>query len=566
MKRIKQLSTALLAMLVLASSSVISHAQTTNWMVYNFNTNQVAENGGFAFGGAYQGWGNWFGGVFNSANWDSTVDASNNVSSGSMKVQITPNGGDQYVLFDGFFTYSADMYNIFTNLSFDIRYDASSAIRTNATLNDGSTGIGSQDFGDMRVGAWDNWNQDWYYYFAIPATNGLGQPNTNWTHISIPINQSTVLNQYPNLATITDVLIGMDAGNYGNSVLHGSQTYWIDNVQFIGPAGGIVHAPPTMGVEKSKPALRNFIGSASIFARSQLASTTGGESWVGAGTTYPVTYSFTLLDFPNVNQVQAHIEVIPGSPYTGNPGADYNNNNSFWLQILSDGAGGYTANISWKTNSPGHNPPDSPNGHTELAIAATNSPAGTWTLTFNSATTGTLSGPGTNNVHFTINDPNVAADFGNPAIVIFGNQPNGVAAGEGLPSDYSHISVTGVAGGNINDDFTTAATFDPVWTLGNSDTTNTTVLVTTNTPYWINWSIPDNSFGLAVSPDLVSGPWHLPEYYNGYFDLPFISAQGPKRWALIPNDCLPTVDAQPQSGQALSPNAFFRLSSPAPSN
>jgi hypothetical protein len=39
----------------------------------------------------------------------------------------------------------------------------------------------------MRVGSSKNYDQDWFYYFAIPATNGLGQPNTNWVHVSIPL-------------------------------------------------------------------------------------------------------------------------------------------------------------------------------------------------------------------------------------------------------------------------------------------------------------------------------------------------------------------------------------------
>jgi hypothetical protein len=317
--------------------------------------------------------------------------------------------------------------------------------------------------------------------------------------------------------------------------------------------------------------LRAFIGSASIYARSQLASVNASESWIGAGTTYPVTYSFTLLDFPNVSQVQAHLELIPGPAYTGNAGADYGKTNCLWLQILSDGAGGYTANVSWKTNAVNKNPPDSPNGHTELSIARTNSPAGTWTLTFNNATSGTLSGPGASLLPFTINDPNVVANWQNPCVLVIGNQPNGVSAGEGLPSDYSAISVTGVAGGNIVDDFTTATSLDPAWTLLNSDNANTVVLVTTNTPYWVTWTLPDAGFenGLGVATNLTTAPWMLPEYYNNYNDgiyIPGTAQQGTLKWTLIPSSCLPTVDGQMQSGQPLSPNAFFRLSNPPPPN
>jgi len=282
------------------------------------------------------------------------------------------------------------------------------------------------------------------------------------------------------------------------------------------------------------------------------------ESWVDQS--FPVTYAFKLLDFPNVNQVQAHLEVIPGPAYTGNSGADYGNTNCLWLQILSDGNGGYTANVSWKTNNVNNNP-----NHTEFSIASTNSPAGTWTLTFNSNTTGTISGPGFSATAFTIHDANVVNDFGNPATLVVGNQPNGVASGEGLPSDYASVTVTGTQG-PISDDFTTASTLDPVWTTANADNPASVILVAGGNPLWLSWNNPYNGYGLGVSTNVDSGPWMLPQYYNGYYTLPTLINNGKLTWALVPTNCLPTVDGYPQYGQALSPNAFFRLSNPPPPN
>jgi hypothetical protein len=491
-------------------------------------------------------------------------------------------GYSQYVEYDGFFTLNMDMYNVFTNLSFDIKYDGSSCTRTNAD--------GTVDFGALRVGAWDSWGQDWFYYFAVSATNGLGHPNTNWTHISVPINQADTFAIWPALVNISDVMIGMDEGGGGNVAnglnyggyplslaggepvnqtnMNGTQIYWIDNVQFIGPAGGIVHPPPVMSVEVARPALRNFVGSASIYARSQLTSLDQNQSWVGGGTTYPVKYSFTLLSSPNVNQCQTHIELVPvnqAAPkgVTGHTGLDYDSSNCLWLQILSDGAGGYTADVAWKTNAPGNNP-----NNTELSLASSHSPVGTWTLTFNSATTGSLTAPGVSATNFTIHDAQVAADFGNPCVVVFGNQPNGVTAAEGIPEDYASISVTGVAGLHENENFTTEPSISGAWDLSNCDNTNTLALVTTNTPYWVKWTLPDVGFGLAVSPNVNSGPWYLPEFYNGYYDVPVPAAQGKLRWYLVPSDCLPLpiVGGIPQVSQPHYPNAFFRLSNPAPQN
>jgi hypothetical protein len=561
----KKTYSALLAVLLLALFGASSQAQTTNFVIYNFNTNQVAQQPGFPFGGAYQGWGNWFGPAFVSDAWDPTMDSSNNPLSGALEVNTkwlpATNGNYyQYVEFDGFSSDNLDMFNTFTNISFDIKYAASSCTRTNAD--------GSVDFGNMRFGAFDAFNQDWIQYFAIPATNGLGQPNTNWTHISVSINTNTFAT-YPNLTTISGLLFGMDGGYpaLGNTNLSGTQTYWIDNIEAIGPLGGIVHPPPIMGLQKAIPALRVFLGSASIYARSQLTTVAANQAWVGG--TFPKTYSFTLSDFPNVNQVQAQLEFIPGAAYTGNAGADYGNATTAWLQILSDGAGGYTADIAWKTNAANHNPNDGTYGHTELSIVRTNSPAGTWTLTFNSNTSGTLSAPGTNNATFAINDANVATDFGNPCTLVVGNMPNGIQQAEGLPSDYTQISVTGTAGGPINDNFTTAQTIDPVWTLANSDNTNTTQLVTTNTPYWVTWTSPAQNFGLGISPDLTNDlDWHLPAYYNGFAgDPPAVTLNGTKYWVLIPNQDLPSypaIDGNPSP--STNGVTFFRVSNPPPSN
>src|ERR1035438_5301807 len=140
MKKMKKYASGILAALALTVSSVSSQAQTTNLMVYNFNNDTLVYNGGGS-------WGNWFGGIYQGAFWDSTQDSSNNPSSGAMMVNLLCTGGDQYVLWDGENPgYTADITTTFTNLSFDIRFDGSSAIRTNTSAagNNGSPGIRSE--------------------------------------------------------------------------------------------------------------------------------------------------------------------------------------------------------------------------------------------------------------------------------------------------------------------------------------------------------------------------------------------------------------------------------------
>src|SRR5689334_20578588 len=128
-----KLAAGLLVAIALASASSLQ-AQITNRTLYNFDTDTVSTSPYLTTGG----WGNWFGGVFQSVTWDGSNDASNNPASGALQLNLNFPGGDQYVLRDengagGTPNYGPLDLNTWTNLSFDIRYDASSAIRTNTS-------------------------------------------------------------------------------------------------------------------------------------------------------------------------------------------------------------------------------------------------------------------------------------------------------------------------------------------------------------------------------------------------------------------------------------------------
>ena len=182
-------TTRLLAAVALTALCGTAEAQLTNRMLYNFDTDQVSTS-------PYNSsWGNWFGGVFQGVVWDSTTDASNNPNSGSMELTLNFTGGNQYVLWDGGGPNYAPLdLGTWTNISFDIRYAANSAIRTNTAAAgvNGSQGPGSLDFGFMRYGSrGPSFSQDWIYYFTVPATNGAGAINTAWTHVSVDLRTVT---------------------------------------------------------------------------------------------------------------------------------------------------------------------------------------------------------------------------------------------------------------------------------------------------------------------------------------------------------------------------------------
>jgi hypothetical protein len=500
-------------------------------------------------------WWNWFGGAFQSLSWDSSVDASNNPDSGSMEISLNfSSANSQFVVWDQGAVNNYYALNIsaetYTNFQCDVRFAPGSA-------SDSGT-FGSPIFGHLRFGdRTSSYGQDWFGAVDIAATN------TNWVHVSVNLNYVTDTN----LLDIQGFIIGLDESYY-NLNLNGPSTLWVDNVKFVGPTAVVAPPPPVLGVQKAVPALRIFAGStANTYDREELATVDNNQSWIGG--TYPVSYSFTLLDYPS-DIDQTHIFLVPvntsgqanmGNAGTANEYIEYQASNTLWM-VINPVAAGVVASVQWKTNLPNANP-------NITAVSVTNSTAiGKWTLTFSNATSGALTAPGAAPVPFTIADPNVTTDFADPLVTYFGLQPNSTA-GEGQYEDWASISVSGVAGTDENDDFTTDSSFNSngIW-ANNSAQASSLQLVTSSTPYWVNWTLPANGFGLGTAESVLGNtntvdPWMLPEYYNSYNDgpnLPGAATQGSKTWVLIPATCLPTVDGS--QGGVPAQTGFFKLFNP----
>lgn len=505
-------------------------------------------------------YGNWFGSAFSSLSWDSTTDANNSPSSGSLKIDLNWANGSQFVVWNqgsvnNFFALNINALQ-YTNFQCDVKFAPGSA--------SDAGNFGQPIFGHLRFGdRTSSYGQDWFGAVDIAATN------TGWVHVSIPLN--AIADQ--NLTNINGLLFNIDK-NFYNLNLTGTSTFWIDNIKFVGATTVFSNPPPILAIEKARPALRIFAGStANIYDREGLATTDNSQSWVGG--TYPVSYSFKLLSYPaNINQT--HIFIVPvnasGQANMGNAGTpnqfiDYQASNILSMVINPLGGGSVSATVQWKTNTPNANP-------NQTALTITNSTAiGTWTLRFNSASTGTLTAPGASPVAFTINDANVSTDFANPAVAYFGIQPNSTA-GIGQHEDWGSISVSGVAGTQESEDFTTDTTFNPnnYWAI-NSAQASSLQLATASSPYWINWTLPASGYGLGTAMSITGNtntsgyPWVLPEYYNNYNDgltLPGAATQGSKVWVLAPTNCLPTVDGT--VGGPLAPDAFFKLVNPPLAN
>jgi glucuronoarabinoxylan endo-1,4-beta-xylanase len=192
----------------LVALSASSQAQTITYIVDQFNPSGT---GGNSYSGGQIGnvWGNWFGGAFQSLTWDSTSDANTNASSGSMK--ITANFGDQFEVYNGFNGIVPPLNGLqYTNFQCDVRFAKGSATVNNT-------------FGHLQFGIATGASQDYFGSVDVPSSN------TNWVHVSIPLNATTD----PNLQSINDVLIHI-YGPYYSPGLSGASTLWVDNIKFVG--------------------------------------------------------------------------------------------------------------------------------------------------------------------------------------------------------------------------------------------------------------------------------------------------------------------------------------------
>jgi glucuronoarabinoxylan endo-1,4-beta-xylanase len=197
-----------------------AEAQQTVYLVDGFDPGGVGGNI-YSNGQIGNVWANWFGSGFQSLAWDSANDASNNPASGSMKITANfSTNNNQFEVYDGQTGINPPLNGaLYTNFQCDVRFAPGSATTTNS---DGTVTFGHLQFGDIILASY---GQDYFGSVDVPSTN------TNWVHVSVPINVTTD----SNLNQINDVLIHIYAPNNPSSPLNGSSTLWVDNIQFTGP-------------------------------------------------------------------------------------------------------------------------------------------------------------------------------------------------------------------------------------------------------------------------------------------------------------------------------------------
>ena len=315
-----------------------------------------------------------------------------------------------------------------------------------------------------------------------------------------------------------------------------------------------------MNIVKTTPALRIFEqNSGATFNQEGFGTVDNNQSWLGSTIANPTTYKITISDFPKVGNSALHVQIVPTAVI--NPFVVFANPNAMDWRIRRDNSGFFSQRLSWKTNSPNNG--GLPNVAVNNVTNTSTTGVGTWTMTFTNDTDGVLIAPDGSSVSFTL-PPDMVTLFANPVELLFGTTP-GTAAGYGEFMDFSRITITNSVG-VVDDDFTqddvlNTSLWDPAFSLD----AGSVIHVSTNTPFWLNWTVPDDGFGLETKADLIDTtiPWYSLGFYSaGVTNTPRKMGTLLK-WVLVDKANLPTVDGTP--GGTPSTQGFFRLSNPPPS-
>ena len=471
---------------MLAGSIAVSQAQPyANYVVDQFD---VDTTGGFA----NNGWG----AAVPIITWDDTQNAittmgPNNSGSGSALWQITwPNpSGDQFMVTHWFSNGNVVNLNHYTNVTFDIMF----------ATNCGTDGAGS--YGDVIfaiIPQTDGWPST-----ALGVYNSAVAGGNGWIHVNLPINAASI----SKLSAVNGYGIGIQQSRTGRNLTN--TTFWLDNVIF----GGVTNLPPppllSISPNTIPPGLMIVCGgSGGTYTRGLVmafdtVNTTRNFSWIGSGST-PVTYSQTIVSYPNPSHpIQSAIFLVQNGNF-GDPGVDYDAANVAQLSIYGNANGTATGSFQFKTNQADGNSQFTAN---TLGSLTAPSPLGTWSLTFLNDTNVTigyvpLSGVGGLSTTANFLDETSAQYFANPLTVFMGNQQN-ADANLGQASTYSEFKISGV---------TASPSLDDVWSSQTTmDTTNWGIvdyaasdilLVHPTDKYWVSWTLPDAGFDVEISTNL----------------------------------------------------------------
>lgn len=325
---------------------------------------------------------------------------------------------------------------------------------------------------------------------------------SNWQRVSVSLASAP--------PTISQIVLNF-AGN-GSSDPTNTVVYLVDNVVLTSPE----LAPPTLGLPKpgTSPGLTLIPGTGYQWQRVMVypnpANLGSDFGWYGKGS--PVSYSWTIREFPNAGEFGCNMFLVPNAHMqwgTGDTSTDWNSTNLLSFGITANAttpATNWNVGFGAKTNLGGGNP-----NLNLLNFNYSQSPTGTWTIRF------------TDNASFEIIAPNgfstngtLPADvaelvsgnsLGNTALTpYFGIMPRSTA-NVGLPSVFSRIQIQGSGlATNVDDNFSTGLDLTRWSRL--ADYQPGIFGVTSPILNYLDWNVPnDQGFHSLLASASPNGPY-----------------------------------------------------------
>lgn len=463
--------------------------------------------------------------------WDGTVDAGGSASAGSLHVtcpyQNIGNGWQEFQVGRNI-PWPYINLSSYINIEFDIKVDTAHSFRDFG---------GDWGMGQIIIQTWD-----WTPLSSVTITN-----NTGWQHYKGSLS---------GVSTLAHLIVDFHTGDnthYSTNTI----SYWIDNVKLTAPP----LPPPSLGTLKRAPSsgLAFIPGASGQYQRSLIypGPLGSGFGWYNAG--HPVSYSFTITNFPTVNDFSIQTFFIPNAFLRGgtpgnNTSPDWGCTNGTFFTITANGtnpATNWSVQVQTKTNmvSDGSNP-----NFQELQFNYDQLPVGKWTLRFD------------NNTDFTVIAPNGFTTNGSMAPDV-ANLVSGNSVGDTSMTPYFGImprttdqigQAVVMSGIEING---TPTPISDNFTSGVLDTTNTwskladypTGIMPLNSDvlYTLTWNTPnDQGYQSLDAASSLTGPW--PALQNASQWL-LLNATTPYKMAFIKKSDL-------QATLGSTGTAFFRLS------
>jgi len=439
----------------------------------------------------------WWGGAATVHTYDPTQDADGNPASGSIKITATwpASGGDQYSV--GLSLAGAEQYGIginlpslnYTNMEIDIKWDPSSTIN----ITNHMTGGDPNGFGIGFVAT--QYGQSWAPNANQPVLVNDGQ----WHRYTIPIDSA-----WPSIPGVIFKKYKGDNAADANA----TSAFWVDNIKFNYNTN-IVIPKPTLALAKATKGMSITAAQAGQQYQRQTIRSVPADAIDWVGNANPVTYSWTIGEFPSRSVAPGYFAVMflaPGGGGSTDP--DWNDANVIGVETSLNGANQGICTFRFKTNAPNSN--GVLYGAGQLGVLTDPSGVlGTWSVTFSNNSIATLVGP--SGASLTVDmGADAAALFDSPGSLptYFGFQPGG-PNNIGYRGTYTRIKVQDGATTVVDDTFPLAFSEmpDPSLWITRFSGGDIAGKVVDEDGYWVDWNKPDGLLSAVQNSGTVNTGW-----------------------------------------------------------